>query len=285
MARYRNVHCLIWFDEKFTTLSDDAKLIWFFLLTNPRGTMLGIAVQGQSDMAEFLGWTTKRFAEPFAELLRERLIAYDERTRTLYLRNFLKYNPIENENQAKSAAKLLEEIPETSPFIQEVKRFLEPLSKPFLKPLLERLGERYGEPAAVAVSSSSKQYQKKSRTTPSAKIARDGTGEDFEQFWSLYPRKTGKGAARKAWEKVSQNGLPAWPILEASLRAHLESTQWEKDDGQYIPHPDTWLNQERWHDTPQRRWRPSDDDTDRGRISGALETTGRDVPDEADAGP
>ena len=26
------------------------------------------------------------------------------------------------------------------------------------------------------------------------------------------------------------------------------SEQWTKDNGQYIPHPSTWLNQSRWED-------------------------------------
>jgi hypothetical protein len=30
-----------------------------------------------------------------------------------------------------------------------------------------------------------------------------------------------------------------------------QSEQWIRDNGQYIPHPSTWLNQGRWTDEPQ----------------------------------
>lgn len=142
VSRYRAIDVRIWFDDKFPKLSDDAKLLFFFLISNPRGTMLGIAVQGKSDIAEFLGWPMKRLVKPFAELLQERLFMWDEKSRTVYLPHFLKYNPIENENQAKAAIKCIDDIPQNCPFFQDVKRLLERLAKPFHKPLLERLPER-----------------------------------------------------------------------------------------------------------------------------------------------
>jgi len=63
----------------------------------------------------------------------------------------------------------------------------------------------------------------------------------FEEFWQEYPRKTGKEAARRAWEKASAR-VGADTIL-AGLRAAL----WPSDS-QFIPHPATWLNQGRWDD-------------------------------------
>ncbi len=34
----------------------------------------------------------------------------------------------------------------------------------------------------------------------------------------------------------------------AALEQHRRSEQWGKEDGRYISHPTTWLNQERWND-------------------------------------
>ena len=33
-----------------------------------------------------------------------------------------------------------------------------------------------------------------------------------------------------------------------SLSLLKNSDEWTKDDGKYIPHPSTWLNQRRWED-------------------------------------
>ena len=36
--------------------------------------------------------------------------------------------------------------------------------------------------------------------------------------------------------------------LVAAVEAQKASTQWTKDNGQFIPNPATWLNQGRWED-------------------------------------
>lgn len=68
--------------------------------------------------------------------------------------------------------------------------------------------------------------------------------EDFEKFWEVYPKKVGKGAAKKAFSKVK---APVETLVSA-VRRQKCSLQWSKDDGQYIPNPSTWLNQGRWED-------------------------------------
>jgi hypothetical protein len=32
------------------------------------------------------------------------------------------------------------------------------------------------------------------------------------------------------------------------LALQRQSAQWQRDDGQFIPHPSTWLNGRRWED-------------------------------------
>ena len=71
---------------------------------------------------------------------------------------------------------------------------------------------------------------------------------EFEQFWSLYPRRVGKRAALKAFQNA-QNRPQIDDLLSAIDRA-MRSEQWRKDGGQFIPNPATWLNQGRWDDEP-----------------------------------
>jgi phage replication O-like protein O len=72
---------------------------------------------------------------------------------------------------------------------------------------------------------------------------------DFDIFWKEYPRKTGKGAARKSWKKIKSPKATLDKII-AALAWQKKSEQWTRDNGQYIPHPSTYLNQERWEDEP-----------------------------------
>ena len=66
----------------------------------------------------------------------------------------------------------------------------------------------------------------------------------FEQFWQAYPRKVGKGKAREAYTKALRVTDPA--TLTDQARRYAQSVQGK--DPQYVAHPSTWLNQERWHD-------------------------------------
>jgi uncharacterized protein YdaU (DUF1376 family) len=66
----------------------------------------------------------------------------------------------------------------------------------------------------------------------------------FDMAWSEYPRKVGKGQARKAWNAAIKKEDPV-KILEA-LEKH--SMNWDGKSPEYIPHLSTWLNGERWLD-------------------------------------
>ena len=73
--------------------------------------------------------------------------------------------------------------------------------------------------------------------------------QEFDVFWKRYPRKVGKDAAFRAWKTKKREGhLPAMPVLLKAIDDALRSEQWQRDGGQYIPHPATWLNQGRWMD-------------------------------------
>ena len=69
----------------------------------------------------------------------------------------------------------------------------------------------------------------------------------FERFWTAYPRKEAKQAAKKAFDKIN----PGEELLNTMLAAIARwkvTTQWTEKGGQFIPHPATWLNQRRWED-------------------------------------
>ena len=68
--------------------------------------------------------------------------------------------------------------------------------------------------------------------------------EPFDQFWGAYPRRVGKGQARRAYaaalKKASHetimSGLERYKRYAATL------------DPKFVCHPSTWLNGERWED-------------------------------------
>lgn len=69
----------------------------------------------------------------------------------------------------------------------------------------------------------------------------------FDEWYSAYPRKTNRGMAEKAWEKLH----PDDTLVDTMIRAvalQVYQPDWLKDGGAFIPHPGTWLNNKRWLD-------------------------------------
>lgn len=88
-------------------------------------------------------------------------------------------------------------------------------------------------------------YQKPERKNRSLRsLSRACAREaDFAEWWAEYPRKVGKDAAQKAYEKAVTR------CSTAELLLALRRQRWPADPG-FIPHPATWLNQGRWQDDP-----------------------------------
>lgn len=100
-----------------------------------------------------------------------------------------------------------------------------------------------------------KDKDKDTPIVPSAKSKLNG--EAFASFWRVYPKKKSRGQAEKAFKKINPDEQ-----LLASMIAKIEqakkSEQWQKDGGQFIPYPATWLNAKGWEDEielkPQGTW-------------------------------
>ena len=68
---------------------------------------------------------------------------------------------------------------------------------------------------------------------------------DFNEFWSVYPKKASKKEALRAYTKLYKS-LPD-DLLDI-IKRWCNNETWKKDNGKFIPYPATWLNQERWND-------------------------------------
>jgi hypothetical protein len=71
---------------------------------------------------------------------------------------------------------------------------------------------------------------------------------EFDAFWTVYPRKVGKKAARKSFDAACKDS--DWPGVEAVLSAvcAAQDGEWRNTEPKYIPHPATWLNRGSWSD-------------------------------------
>ncbi|MFH1640341.1 MAG: hypothetical protein ABIA66_00075 [Candidatus Omnitrophota bacterium] len=146
MSRYQKIHSQLWQDEKIKILSDSAKLLFLYILSSPHSNSIGLYVLPKGYVFEDLKWSEKQFGKPFRELLGKQLIYYDFESNLIMIKNHLKHNPLENENQTKAALKIFSALPKS----QIISHIKEQLTKPFHKLLLEQLPkllpEQYAKP-------------------------------------------------------------------------------------------------------------------------------------------
>ena len=77
----------------------------------------------------------------------------------------------------------------------------------------------------------------------------------FEEFWKEYPRKIDKKGCLTKFKHIKKLKENYSKIMSA-LKIQKQSRQWQ--DIQYIPHPKTWLNQERWNNEEIQNPNPKD---------------------------
>ena len=67
----------------------------------------------------------------------------------------------------------------------------------------------------------------------------------FDQFWTIYPRKTGKQAASKSFAKLSN--------ADQQEAMNNISRLYAQTPVQFVPHAATYLNGKRWEDQAIQR--------------------------------
>lgn len=70
----------------------------------------------------------------------------------------------------------------------------------------------------------------------------------FEAFWAACPKKVGKGAARTAYAKALRRDDVTPADLLAAIERMAHFWKITRTEPRFVPHPATWLNQERYAD-------------------------------------
>ena len=77
---------------------------------------------------------------------------------------------------------------------------------------------------------------------PNPKKDRSLADARFTEFWNLYPRKSAKSAALKAWCRLKGDDA-----LITTIIADVKKRTWPADKD-YVPYPSSYLNGRRWED-------------------------------------
>lgn len=146
--RYHRVSPMFWIDPKVAKWDDRTRLLALYLLTCEHRITEGLFRLPKAYICADLGWTPEQLEEPFAILLRDGFIEYDETVSVMLLTNALKWNPTDNDNHAKGAVKAIAGLPET-PLLWDFIRVAERYDTRLYKALIQRYGEPYGKPQTL----------------------------------------------------------------------------------------------------------------------------------------
>lgn len=113
-------------------------------------------------------------------------------------------------------------------------------------PEIEKEIEKEVEKEVEIPSSSSMKDIKFGEVSKAKSSRKIETPPGFEKFWEVYPRKVGKKAALRAYSKLKPDTDTLTNILTAV--SEQSKTLWVNKEPEFIPHPATWLNSERWND-------------------------------------
>jgi hypothetical protein len=112
MRDYGRVHHTFWTSATTGRLTPETQLHALYLMTCAHNTIAGVFRLPDGYIAEDTGWTSERVSEGFTELSRNGFAERCPATKWVWICKHLVWNPPENPNQWKAAAKVWNSIPE-----------------------------------------------------------------------------------------------------------------------------------------------------------------------------
>lgn len=237
MRDYSKVTATFWTGKTGKALkahSPEALIVAMYLMTSPHSNMLGLFYQPMLYITHETGLGLEGASKGLKGAIEAGFCGYDEDSEMVWVYEMAFFQIAAelkpSDNRCLGVQKEYLSLPQNR-FLPE---FFVKYSKPFC------MAEARGLKAPP-----------KPRTGTGARAGAKtvaGNGElRFSDFWQAYPKKVGKDAALKQFEnrKVDDELLAQ---MLAALAIQKPSPGWQKDGGQFIPNPATWLSQGRWQD-------------------------------------
>jgi hypothetical protein len=265
-AKFRKVDPRFWNDEKVRRLDSDGRLLALWLLTSSRVNRCGIVLWSPGLASEETGIPRNRIDTVLDTVCRTLPWKFDQGIGVVFLVHWWRYHLPDNGKALKGALSDLHDVPRSRviEFLTQSRQDL-PAS---MWSVLDTVCDTVSDTVSPQEKEKEKEQEQDSgagdvgasplQPRPTRKRSGDGYCEAFESFWATYPRREGKRKAFECWKAAGKRvkasrGLgsseAAAYILERAM-AYRDSPRgsWPLDK---IPHPTTWLNQDRFDDDPE----------------------------------
>lgn len=125
MRNYGTIHTRFWELPEIAELSLTSRLLAVYLLTSPHSNLLGCYRLSTGYVMDDLRLPVDDAEEAFAELESIDFLHRCKRNGWVLLPKYLKFNPIENKNQAIAAKRLIDKVPPTATFIPALRESIQ----------------------------------------------------------------------------------------------------------------------------------------------------------------
>lgn len=220
MAKQRMINTKFWSDSYIVELDPIEKLLFLYLLSNQYTNLIGIYELPLRNMAFDTGIDKEMIKKIFERFTEDKRVYYINNW--VVIRNFARH---QNDSPMiiTGMKRELEEMP------LEVKEKLEGKDRVCIGYIYDKLSlVKYKLSNSISYS------------------------KDFENFWEVYPKKIGKGKAFESWQKRKSPYPPINELIKI-VEKHIKGEDWLRENGRYIKHPATWLNQRCWEDEVEKQ--------------------------------
>ena len=253
METYRTVKTSFWTDARVVDeFTPEDKYFYLYALTNPHANLCGCYEISVKQMETETGYNTDTIKRLLERFFKYGLLEYSEETRELLILNWPKHQWTASPKLDKPLLSCIKKI--------KCQRFKEYLGEIYNKRNTVSIPYQYGIDTSYSYSysysysntnsNSNLNNTEKLNNIDRRKAKQEKTKEQeqkFSLFWNAYPKKVSKAAAEKAFNKLKPDDELLETMFEA-IEQQKRSAEWQKDGGQFIPYPATWLNGRRWED-------------------------------------
>lgn len=221
MAVYRSVHLSFWTDSKVADdFSVSERYFYLYLITNPHTKLCGCYEISKKQMEIESGYDSKTIDKLIKRLsVDHKVILYDFETKEMLIINWFKYNWTTSQKLLSAVEKELRTIKN-----QTFKEYVyNKLNGEECGDIFENYSFDFGNPKPNINGGNNKKYP-----------------DDFENLWSVYPRKKDKGMAYKQYMARLNSGFSEEELITAVKRYASECKK-QKTEERYIKHCSTFL--------------------------------------------
>ena len=238
MAEYRTMRVTFWNDPYIEELSPFDKLLYIYLFSCPSVNNLGVLEVTRKKISFETGLSVEDVQAGLSRMQEAGKILTEGSS--IWMVNFVKHQTTTSPKLIQSLKKLIPSVSSESIRKEICARYPHIIDGCDTMPIPS---DTVSIPSGELERELERELEVKTIAPPTR------SERDFDSFWQSYPRKKSKGHAQKTWDKLRKaKSLPELDVILDAIAAAKAGHDWQRNAGEFVPYPATWLNARGWED-------------------------------------